>query len=317
MTKTELVTITSAFNRSPGARRDPYLRRTFRYYWKGQSVERGSLRRDRWANRHAHVLNGIGHNREEALNAGMVTATTDDLGRGMGISKSGQRHVLLIGALEGGLSRVAPMLQRAEFDVHAVEPSDFVLDLVLGTTFELLVVGYPIPEMDVHQLLRTIRAANSGTRNAGLLLLSDPGFLDAAQSLVSVGANRAVSLDWPASRLWRAVGDLLNVAPRINMRSLVHANVNSSNGDDSSLFQSVNVSISGMLLLGTEAIGPGSHFDFIFSLPGDPRPLEGSAEVVRRANPNREGIQGIGARFLHFREDGKYRLERFIASRHK
>jgi len=32
--------------------------------------------------------------------------------------KHAPRHVLLIGALEGGLSRVAPMLQRAEFDVH-------------------------------------------------------------------------------------------------------------------------------------------------------------------------------------------------------
>jgi hypothetical protein len=233
----------------------------------------------------------------------------------MGNTKNGQRHVLLIGALEGGLSRVAPMLQRAEFDVHAVEPSDFVLDLVLGTTFELLVVGYPIPEMDVHHLLHTVRSANSGTRNAGLLLLAEPGFLEAAQSLVAAGANRAVSLDWSASRLWQAVGDLLNVAPRINMRALVYANGAASHQTDRSLYQSLNVSLSGMLLHGADSFAPGAHFDFVFSLPGEPRPLEGSAEVVRRTNPAREGEQGVGVRFLHFREDGRFRLERFIGSR--
>jgi len=234
----------------------------------------------------------------------------------MGATKSGHRHVLLIGGLEGGLSRVAPMLQRAEFDVHAVEPSDFVLDLVLGTTFELLIVGYPIPQIDIHRLLRTIRGPNSGTRNAGLLLLAEPGFLEAAQSLLVVGANRAVALDWSASRLWQAVGDLLDVAPRVGMRALVHANVGSSNGDERSLYQTMNVSISGMLLHGADAFGPGSHFDFLFSLPGDPRPLEGTAEVVRRASVEREGVFGVGVRFLHFREDGSFRLERFITSHH-
>jgi hypothetical protein len=232
-------------------------------------------------------------------------------------SKDAPRHVLLIGALEGGLSRVAPLLQRAEFDVHTVEPSEFVLDLILGTSFELLILGYPMPEMDITHLVQAVRDPNSVTRNAGLLLLAEPGFLEAAQGLVSAGANRAVSLDWPSSRLWQAVGDLLNVAPRIGMRTLVYANVGSSNGAERSLFQTVNVSLSGMLLHGTDAFGPGSHFDFVFSLPGEPRPLEGSAEVVRRADLDREGVHGIGVRFVHLRDDGRYRLERFIVTRVK
>jgi hypothetical protein len=207
------------------------------------------------------------------------------------------------------------MLQRAEFDVHAVEPSEFVLDLVLGTTFELLIVGYPLPEVDLHELLLSVRESNSGTRSAGLLLLAEPGFLEAAQGLVALGANRAVSLDWSASRLWQAVGDLLNVAPRVMMRALVYADVEATNGDDRSLFQTVNVSISGMLLRGTDAFSPGSHFDFVFCLPGEPRPLEGTAEVVRRADADRECVQGLGVRFVHLRDDAKYRLERFISSR--
>jgi hypothetical protein len=226
-----------------------------------------------------------------------------------------QRHVLLIGAIEGGLARVAPMLQRAEFDVHTVEPSKFVLDLVLGTTFELLVVGYPMPEIDISELVRTVRGTSSETRNAGVLLLAEPGFLDAAQGLVAIGANRAVSLDWSSSRLWQAVGDLLNIAPRVTVRAFVSADVEAVDGNHRSLFQTVNLSSTGMLLRGNEGFTHGAHFDFVFSLPGDPRPLEGTAEVVRTTDPERERVEGVGVRFVHLREDGKYRLDRFISSR--
>jgi CheY-like chemotaxis protein len=230
-------------------------------------------------------------------------------------SKGPQRHVLLVGALEGGLDRVAPMLQREEFDVHAVEPTEFVLDLVMGTPFELLILGYPMPEIDISELIRAVRHDVSASRSAGLLLLSEPAFLEAAQGLVAVGANRAVSLDWVGSRLWQAVGDLLSVAPRVGMRALVYADVEATDGHNRSLYQTVNVSATGMLLSGAEAFSLGSRFDFVFCLPGEPRPIQGTAEIVRRTNAQLEGTQGIGARFIHLKEDGPYRLERFVSSR--
>jgi len=75
------------------------------------------------------------------------------------------------------------------------------------------------------------------------------------------------------------------------------------------------VSTTGMLLRGTEGFSHGAHFDFVFSLPGDPRPLEGTAQVVRKTDSGREPVEGVGVRFVHLREDGKYRLERFLSSR--
>ena len=50
-----------------------------------------------------------------------------------------RQHVLVVGAKKTGLERVAPMLRRAEFSVHSVEPSPFLLDLVLSTAFELVI----------------------------------------------------------------------------------------------------------------------------------------------------------------------------------
>jgi CheY-like chemotaxis protein len=223
-----------------------------------------------------------------------------------------QRHVLLVGAATGGFERFAPMLQRAGFDVHLVKPSDIVLDLVMGTEFDLLVIGYPLPEMDIHQLMYAVRAEGSASHDAGVLLVARPGFLDAAQTLLSLGANRAVGLHWTDSRLWQAVGDLLNVAPRARLRSMLFADVSANGDEDRHLFQTVNVSRTGMLLRGDELFCPGTVFQFAFRLPSEPRPVEGKAEVVRRTDPFREGLQGMGARFVDLEDDGKFRLKQYV-----
>jgi PilZ domain len=226
------------------------------------------------------------------------------------------RHVLLVGAPGGGSDRVAPLLQRAAFDVHAVQPSDIVLDLVMGTQFELLVVGYPAPEIDLFGLIRAIRLRGSASLHAGLVLLARPGFLEAAQSLIPAGANRAVSLAWTDSRLWRAIDDLVDVAPRAGLHSSLIADVESNGAVDRFFYETVNLSRSGVLLRGEQLLTPGTPFDFAFTLPFETRPVEGTAEVVRRADAGREQTLGLGARFVALRNDGATRVQRFVEDGH-
>ena len=222
------------------------------------------------------------------------------------------RHVLLVGAPNGGAERVAPLLQRAEFDVHAARPSEIILDLVMGTPFELLVVGYPLPEIDLIELIRAVRLRESASLHAGLVLLARPGFLEAAQALLPVGANRAVSLGWPDSRLWRAIDDLVDVAPRARLQSTLVADVELHGGCDRVLYETVNVSRTGVLVLGEQLFAPGTPFEFAFELPAEPRPVEGTAEVVRRSNGGRERLRGLGARFLTLRDDGGARVQQYV-----
>ena len=136
-----------------------------------------------------------------------------------------RQHVLVVGAKQAGLERLAPMLRRADFGVHTVDPSPFLLDLVLSTAFELVIVTYPLDTLPLDDLIDTIRDAGSACHNAGLLLLAEPEHLDDAQSVVDLGANRAICCDWSEARLWQAIGDLMEVAPRVFMRVLMHADI--------------------------------------------------------------------------------------------
>jgi hypothetical protein len=185
------------------------------------------------------------------------------------------------------------------------------LDLVLSTAFELIIVTYPLDMLPMDDLIDTIRDEGSACHDAGLLLLSKPELLDDAQAVVDLGANRAICCDWSEARLWQAIGDLMDVAPRIFMRVLMHADIEVQKERNRAIFQTVNVSVSGVLLQGSDRLTPGETFDFLFRLPGGGL-VEGSAEVVRQTNPLREGVDGIGSRFTSFREDCQERLAAHI-----
>lgn len=218
-----------------------------------------------------------------------------------------RQHVLVVGAKQAGLERVAPMLRRADFSVHTVEPSPFLHDLVLSTAFELVVVTYPLENISLDQLIQTIRNEGSACHGAGLLLLADPELIDEAQARVDLGANRAICTDWSESRLWQAIGDLLEIAPRVSMRVLLHADVEVTSNRNRAIFQTVNVSSTGALLQGHETLEPGTKFNFLFRLPGGGL-IDGNAEVVRRTNMAREGVEGVGTRFADISEPGHDRL---------
>lgn len=222
------------------------------------------------------------------------------------------RHVLLVGSSGGVVDRVGPLLQRSDFDVHTVRASDIVVDLVMGTPFELLIVGYPLPEIDIHGLLESIRLPGSASHSAGVLLLSPPAFFEAARTLLPAGANRAANLSWTDSRVWQEITDLLHVAPRARLKSMLFADVQANGGHERYLYRTVNVSRSGILVQGEHLFTPGTPFAFAFRLPSEPRPVEGLAEVVRRVNRNREQLSGLGARFLAINDDGQFRLVQYV-----
>jgi hypothetical protein len=209
-----------------------------------------------------------------------------------------RKHVLVVGK-ETGVESVAPMLRRAEFAVHSVDPSPFLLDLVLSTSFELVIVTHPLDTLPLDDLVATLRDPGSACHGAGLLLLAEPESLEDAQNQVDLGPNRAICTEWSEARVLQSIGDLLDIAPRIGMRVLLHTDLAISKTNDPVTFQTVNVSASGALLQGPATANPSETFTFLFRLPGGGL-IEGNAEVVRHTNRLREGVEGLGTRFAEF-----------------
>ena len=222
-----------------------------------------------------------------------------------------RRHVLVIGADQAVLDRVAPMLHREEFDVHTVAPSRFVLDLVASTPFEVLLIMLPSTRLGLDEMVSAIRREGSSCRRAGVLVLAEPGLVDEAVEWLDGGVNRVVSLDWPEARIWQALADLLDVAERVDLRVLLEAELE-VDGQASTLVQTRNVSRSGLLVACDEPVRVGSRFDFSFYIRGAPQPVLGTAEVVRLVQSERGKVQGFGARFVSLASSGRELLARYI-----
>lgn len=226
-----------------------------------------------------------------------------------------QRHVLLVGASREAVERVAPMLLREEFQVLTTVACGTVAELVRDTPFDLIVVTFPLDDVSVEGLLDAVRSEGSSCRASGVLLLASSENLDAATRHVDRGANRAISADWTGARLWEAFSDLLEVAPRIDLRSLVHINVKLGEGVDEDVCRAVNVSSSGMLLEGPGAFRVGSDVRVTFRLPGDHRPVSARARVVRTSEIVEEDVLGFAVKFMTLEDDGSQRLASYLSRR--
>ena len=232
-----------------------------------------------------------------------------------GSMTAGTKNVLLVGVDRDTVERVVPLLKRREIDILSAPSSPVVLNLLRDTPFDLLVVRYPLERPGLEELLRQVRGDVSFCRNAGIILVADEERVDEAMAYEGSGVNRVIANRWTGAHLWQALADLLHVAPRIAVRVLAHLDIQLGRDHEEDLARSVNLSASGVLLESPSDIRPGTMVRMTFRLPRELRPVSGGGEVVRRSDPDREGVRGFAVRFLNLEDDGARRLESWIARR--
>lgn len=220
------------------------------------------------------------------------------------------RHVLVLGPAVGPLDRLVAPLQGAGFAVHRLAPGPGVLELVQVTPFELLVVITPIPSVSLSELIAAVRDPGAPCRRAGLLVAAtgDPA---PAEALLGRGVNRVVRGAAPG-RLLEAAADLLAVEPRVPVRAVVALEGRVDDAHLHTFGRTRDLSRSGMLLRGGDEFRIGARLDFELLLPGEREAVRGRVAVVRRADPERERVDGIGAAFERLDGDGGSRLLGFL-----
>lgn len=225
---------------------------------------------------------------------------------------SGDRHMLVVGASNDLVRRLNPVLRRLRFTLHSVPAAEQVLDLVQGTRFEVVLVSFPLPEVSIVNLIRAMRDRSSACRQSGLLLFTDREVTEQARTYLNRGANRVLAFDCPDRRLKETLTELLDVAPRIRVRLLVTVEVGAGLERTEDLGRIENLSLTGMLVTGTRRYIPGTEFDFEFFVPGSDESVRGTARVVRLTDPEREGVEGLGVRFIELAAADRDRLQGMV-----
>jgi hypothetical protein len=228
------------------------------------------------------------------------------------MSAGSRKQVLITRVDDVTHRRVSELLRATRVDLHHARWDRTTLDLVEGTSFDVIIIGFPVSRAALTRFLDTARAPGAACRRAGLLLITEDNHSDAAAALVGKGANRVVLATELEARIREAVEELARPAPRVSVRMPARLQLFADGRPLRLMAQIENLSASGMLLRGVTQFPVGTALEFEMVVPDEPKPIRGTAEITRTTNPMREPVQGVGVRFVNFEGSDRLRLEMFV-----
>lgn len=220
--------------------------------------------------------------------------------------------VLVAGIARSSFDELAPVLDRHKVDVVQVTSAEDSTKFAHSDRVELIILAAEPTTMSLEDVVRTIRAESSASKNASILVLAKPGKEDEARRLIGRGVNSVMlAVDAPKI-IAQQVANLLEIAPRTTLRLTTRLLVKVADGLEEVLGTVVNMSAAGLLLETDADLEPGQHVILSIDIDHQDEPVSAKAEVVRKADPNRDGVEGIGVRFLSFAGDSRERLEAIL-----
>jgi hypothetical protein len=204
------------------------------------------------------------------------------------------------------------VLDRQKLTVVQVTSYEDAVMYANAARVELVILGIEPTTMSLEEVIRTIRSQSSASRMASLLVLAQPGNEDNARQLIGHGVNRVMLTVDPPKFIALQVAELLDIPPRATMRLSTRMLVEVEDGFAEAQGAVVNISAAGLLLETDADLEPGQHVIISIDIGPQLEPVAAKAEIVRKADPEREGIEGIGAQFLSFAGDSQKQLEAIL-----
>jgi len=220
--------------------------------------------------------------------------------------------VLVAGMARSSFEELTPLLGRHKLTVVQVTSAEDAMMFAHSDRVELTILGVEPAEMSLEDLVQKIRSESSASKESSLLVLATPGKEDEVRQLIGRGVNRVMLTVDPPKHIALQVANLLDIAPRAALRLSTRMLVELEDGFAEALGAVVNISAAGLLLETDADLEPGQHVIISIDIGPQLEPVAAKAEIVRKADPEREGIEGIGAQFLSFAGDSQKQLETIL-----
>jgi len=226
----------------------------------------------------------------------------------------GAKRVLLVGGLEHFEQRAAGFFKRQNLDVQRASDHAIAAQMVAEQQFSLCLVEYVDSDDSIRAVIQAARNTKSSSKRAPLVLLSRPEHLDQAEDLLAQGIGRILNPLASPSVLETALQELCVHEPRVPVRLLLRVPGEDIGLKGRQIMQTMNISMSGMLVRCDKAVLVGARFSFSLEAPGLASPITGRAAIARIHQESGQRDQGFGSRFIRFERDGRERLQQFLSS---
>jgi DNA-binding response OmpR family regulator len=221
------------------------------------------------------------------------------------------KNVLVVEVEQTLYDRIAPVLQRKDFEVDRFPDAGRALELVSVVPFNAIVVGYPMSELDLNTFLDAVQQGESAV--ASIAVLTSAEYRAEAEGFTMSGVDLVLLRENATREMQRLLCALLGVAPRASLRALVKLDLDLLGpANERFVAQTEDISATGMLIVTPKQLEIGTPATFTLTLPGDAKPIVGVAQVTRHTEAGVDREQGMGFRFVSFDNDGQARLEHHL-----
>jgi CheY-like chemotaxis protein len=220
------------------------------------------------------------------------------------------KTILLVDSAPLFLRFEETILARKEWRIRRATTGAAALDMLEREPADLVVMDHLLPDLQGDHVIRAIRS-NAAFRKTSILLVTARTDDGVVERCMAEGCN--AFLYKPVSRqvLCAKAEQLLDIAARRHVRTLVRLQVNGDGASQCSFGNTVNLSGGGMLVETGVDLAIGQTMDLRFHLPGDPEPIVVMARAVRLDET--QGTHGAwGLVFESVSAEDKRRIEGFV-----
>jgi response regulator RpfG family c-di-GMP phosphodiesterase len=225
------------------------------------------------------------------------------------MSSNIQGRILLVDHSRGALLFQETILRRRDMLIMTALAGSEGLVKARAEKPNLIIFGYDLFDMTAPEFCREIRD-HELTRGISLLLVCDREHNEHGEICLSAGCNDVIYRPLQKAELDAKVERLSSIPVRRQLRTITKIEVSLEKNGRFLLGRSVNISSTGMLVEVDKMIPQEGPVRLHFYLPGDARPLQIPAEILRAEFSG--SMSKYGMRFLELSEDERERIGRFV-----
>lgn len=207
------------------------------------------------------------------------------------------------------------LASRSNLQLFTATSGQEAIDIHKREKVDLILCDLYMPGMNGSEVCKIIRKEEN-LKNVSIIIVTTSA-KDIGMCL-EAGANDFITKPIDPSELLKKVAKYINIPIRCDIRILARIGVEGTKGSppESFLGNTVNISVSGVLIETSHVFTVGETVSCSFFIPGNSTPVTVAGEVVREANGKQPGMNYYGIRFLDVREEDKRAIESYV-KRHK
>jgi len=218
-------------------------------------------------------------------------------------------RILLVDHSRGALIFQETILRRRDSAIFTALAGSEGLQKARNEKPHLIIFGYDLFDMSAPEFCREIRDDET-TRGTSLLLVVDREHQNHADLCLSAGCNDIIYRPLQRRELDEKVAKLTTIPVRRQLRTITKIEVSLEKNGRFILGRSINISANGMLLEVDRVLPGEGPVRLHFYIPGDPKPLQVEAAVLRAEFAGTMAKYGV--RFANLSDDERERIDRYV-----